>query len=504
MAIRTAGTATSRFAFGMLGAFLAIRLFGAAFVPLLDTTEARYAEIARKMLETGDWITPQFTYGVAYWGKPPLYAWLSSMSMGAFGVSEFAARMPFLGIALLTLLLVFRWARAEQDRDFAWVTVVVLASSALFFLSSAIVMTDAVLTFSTTLSMVAFYRAIHRAGSARTWSHLFFVGLGVGMLAKGPVALALCGLPICLWLMVRRNWRTAETRIAWLPGIALAVAIAAPWYIAAEIKTPGFLRYFLIGEHVERFLVGGWQGDLYGSGHAELPGTIWLFGLVAFLPWSFCLLRPMLRHRETRAQFRQDPRGWRQYLLLWAVSPLLLFTPASNILIAYVLPGLPAAALLLVRLWEDSRTDGPIAAARFPKPFKSLSLVSLGLAAALIAGMSNGPNQLTAKTSKWLAAAAARIAPDNAGTLLYWGRRRYSAEFYSGGNATRVTTPEGLAPHLADDRRDFLAILPKRSQEIPAADLARFEWIGVFGGDALYLESEDESAPARRLADGAK
>ena len=229
MAIRTAGTATSRFAFGMLGAFLAIRLFGAAFVPLLDTTQARYAEIARKMLETGDWITPQFTYGVAYWGKPPLYAWLSSMSMGAFGVSEFAARMPFLGIALLTLLLVFRWARAEEDRDFAWMTVVVLALSALFFLSSAIVMTDAVLTFSTTLSMVAFYRAIHRADSARTWSHLFFVGLGVGMLAESTWSafLSAAGRAIST-VAVTPNCPARSGYLAWSPSCPGRFACCVP------------------------------------------------------------------------------------------------------------------------------------------------------------------------------------------------------------------------------------------------------------------------------------
>lgn len=72
-------------------------------VPVKDTTEARYAEIARKMLETGDWITPQFEYGVPFWGKPPLHTWLSAAGMGAFGVNEFAARLPIFALACALL-----------------------------------------------------------------------------------------------------------------------------------------------------------------------------------------------------------------------------------------------------------------------------------------------------------------------------------------------------------------------------------------------------------------
>ena len=82
--------------------------------PLTDPTEARYAEIARKMLETGQWVMPQFDYGVPFWGKPPLSTWLSAASMGAFGVNEFAARLPSLLLMLGCGVLVYALARVAR------------------------------------------------------------------------------------------------------------------------------------------------------------------------------------------------------------------------------------------------------------------------------------------------------------------------------------------------------------------------------------------------------
>ena len=100
-------TAARRFLIALVAGFFLLRL-GAMFVlPFTDTTEARYAEIARKMVETGNWLTPQFDYGVPFWGKPPLHTWLSAAGMQVFGVSEAAARLPILLTALAVLFLVY-------------------------------------------------------------------------------------------------------------------------------------------------------------------------------------------------------------------------------------------------------------------------------------------------------------------------------------------------------------------------------------------------------------
>src|SRR5882724_6155984 len=87
----------------------AVRLLGMIWVPLTDPTEARYAEIARKMVETGNWITPQFDYGVPFWAKPPLHTWLSAVGIAAFGATPFAARFGILLATIATLTILWRW-----------------------------------------------------------------------------------------------------------------------------------------------------------------------------------------------------------------------------------------------------------------------------------------------------------------------------------------------------------------------------------------------------------
>ena len=137
------------------------------------------------------------------------------------------------------------------------------------------------------------------------------------------------------------------------------LALSLPWYLLAERETPGFLHYFIVGEHFQRFTVKGWRGDLYGSGHASPLGTIWLYGLTMFLPWS--LLLPLLRMKKTSPLSEKATLpGENSFLWLWALSPLLFFTLARNILPAYVLPGIPAWCILTVQgLWQwNSRRPG--------------------------------------------------------------------------------------------------------------------------------------------------
>ena len=92
-----------------IAVLLSLRVVAMIFVPYTDTTEARYAEIARKMVETNDWITPQFDYGVPFWGKPPLHTWVSAIGMKIFGVNEFGGRIFIFAIACGMVALVYRW-----------------------------------------------------------------------------------------------------------------------------------------------------------------------------------------------------------------------------------------------------------------------------------------------------------------------------------------------------------------------------------------------------------
>lgn len=145
---------------GLLFALIA-RLVCNAAIPLTDTSEARYAETARKMLETGGGITPQHDYGIPFWAKPPLSTWLSAASMKLFGVNEFAARLPSTLIGIGTLVLIWLWCTSHRGRDFALGVCAVLAGMSLFFMSDGAVMTDTSLVFCTSLKLAAIGLAIN-------------------------------------------------------------------------------------------------------------------------------------------------------------------------------------------------------------------------------------------------------------------------------------------------------------------------------------------------------
>ena len=143
----------------LLGLLLLARLIGMAAAPLLDTTEARYGEISRKMAELNDWVTPWFDHGVPYWGKPPLAFWVTAISFKLFGVNEFSARLPHLIISLLIVGLVV-WLAARRDRAAAVPTLALISGSFLFFVSSGAVMTDIELILGMTLTMAGFWLAL--------------------------------------------------------------------------------------------------------------------------------------------------------------------------------------------------------------------------------------------------------------------------------------------------------------------------------------------------------
>jgi 4-amino-4-deoxy-L-arabinose transferase-like glycosyltransferase len=254
-----------------LGVLLLIRLASLSLYPLMDTTEARYAENARIMLETGDWVTPWYPNGMPFWGKPPLSFWVTALSFKLFGVNELAARLPQLGVAIGIGSVVWSFIRRHAPMRAALHGAALLAGATLFLVSSGAVMTDMTLALGLTLVMVGFWRSIEGQRNDVTAVILPAVGIAIGMLVKGPVSVVLWSVPIVGWMLLIGRWRQVQQRVPWLRIFLLAVFIAAPWYVWGEIRSPGFLRYFILGEHWQRFVVPGWNGDLYGTAHQFPP-----------------------------------------------------------------------------------------------------------------------------------------------------------------------------------------------------------------------------------------
>lgn len=443
-------------------AFLLIcRLISMYFIPLNDTTEARYAEIARKMLETGNWVTPLHDYGVPFWAKPPLSTWMAALSMKLFGVNELAVRLPSLLLSIGILGLVWQLAKKRSGAFVATTAVIVLASCLYFFLNAGTVMTDPALLFCTTLSMSAFWQAI--VDKSRGWSYLFFVGLGLGLLAKGPIAVVLVGMPIFIWVFIRQQWRALWQQLPWIKGTLLLLAIALPWYLLAESRTPGFLNYFILGEHFGRFLQAGWQGDKYGFAHSAPYGMIWVYEWVGMLPWTIPLLGWSLYNAKKIPLLCKDDDGWVSYLLLTVFMPLAFFTFARNIIYPYTFPTLPAFALLFAEL--SARASLP--ADLWRKYIRWAAIPGVMFLAATAVFLLKP--QWVAKSQKPVIVAWKDKNPALHSNLVYWGDKvQFSAQFYSGGKAQKALTTETLCPLLSNHLANYIVINSKEPTPLPA------------------------------------
>ncbi len=456
-------------------------------VPITDNSESRYAEMARWMAVSGNWITPEIQPGVPFWAKPPLAMWISACGIKIFGSNEFGARIFIFLTACAVLLLVYRWAAERRGKDFALTAAFILFTAPVFVVTSGTVMTDLVMVAGTTLCMVAFWNVIEGGGSARRWNTLFFAGLAVGLLAKGPIAVVLTLLPIGVWAFLTGRMLESWQRLPWVRGSLFTLALVAPWYIAAEIRTPGFLDYFLLGEHIKRFLVPGWEGDLYGNAHSETPGTIWFFGLAATLPWSLILLfmGPVFirRRSSVRAGIREENDPWLGYLLCWSFAPLFFFTLSRNIISTYTLTGVPAAALVIPELWRLARA-----------PEKRLG-VFLGTGTAFSLLAIGGiwicylffEDLAPKRSERRLVERVNRSEGFVESRLNFLGSRRHSACFYRSGEIEFIG-PEEIPRLLVNDRHDLLVI--KDTDEIRLSPLLapNFRKVTAIGRRALFSE----------------
>ncbi|MGR5094916.1 ArnT family glycosyltransferase [Vibrio maritimus] len=444
----------------LIGALL-IRLLSLGLYPLMDTTESRYGEMARLMVETGNWLTPLFDYGVPFWGKPPLFTWMSAISVEMFGLSEFTLRLPHWAAGVFVVWFAAWFSKKNGYNPL--VAAVVLSTTLVFSISAGAVMTDMALTVGLTMAMIGFYQC----WLGKTfWGYVGFAGLAVGLLAKGPVAIVLFGLAVFPWMVIQHGiigafvelWR----RFPLIKGTLLMLAIALPWYLMAERATPGFIDYFIVGEHYKRFVEPGWEGDLYGSGHEEPKGKIFFFWLLAVLPWSLILPVVMLVRAKYGLEQAKQNNGFTSFAIWWALSPLILFTLSSNILPTYVLPGTPAVAVLLAIFWKQ-------------KDIIWMSIAALVVPIALIAAtwlLHTG--QVADNSDKSIFQEIDLSVP-----TYYLETRSYSGQYYSSGQAKAINTLDDIK-----QKEDFYIVVLKEWQQ---------RWKNIAGDKVTCSEPQAES-----------
>jgi 4-amino-4-deoxy-L-arabinose transferase-like glycosyltransferase len=426
---------SERLILGTLLGIVLVRLALLPLYPILDQSEARYATIAMWMADRGDWVTPTMDGSTPFWAKPPLAFWLSAASIKVFGLNEFAVRLPSLLIYVAIIWMTFLIGRDARGRAFGLLAACAFASMGLAFFMAGAVMTDPGLTLGTTMSMVAFWFAMKEPG--RRAGYAIFAAFGLALLAKGPVGVLWPVASMVLWCAWNKRLADLWRRLPIVSGALLTLAIGLPWYIIAEHRTPGFLHYFIVGEHFKRFVDPGWTGDLYGAARHKPLGAIWFFDFVATLPWSpvaaWALLR---RHIGTRADLPRLRDPWIRFLVCWALVPLVFFTPARNTLISYVLPSMPPLALLTAHLLRRMKWNNYPIVYRMTASGTAILASGVAIAGWMYPRSDHTPTQLPVVEF----CAERAEAPDQ--RLVYLFEEPYSAAFYTHGRARRVTADE--------------------------------------------------------------
>lgn len=321
----------------------------------MDDVDAVQAQIAHNMLQSGDWVTARLD-GVKYLEKSPLKYWMMAVSFMIFGVHDWSARIP---IALATVLLCWvtsRFAAWAFGRRVGLYSGLVLATAVGLFLFTRILIPDVILTLTITLAMWSLLRALEEDEAHPTrWALGMWAAMGTGLLLKGliaavfPVAAGLLYLSLTGQLRVRRTWQ----RLRPFSGIALFLAIAAPWHVLATLANPpyldftmhsergsyhGFFWFYFMNEHVLRFL-----NMRYPRDYDTVPRVyFWLFHLLWLFPWSVYF------PAAWKLSYRGSDRASRVRLLAlcWAGFILVFFT-LSTTQEYYSMPCYPALALLL-------------------------------------------------------------------------------------------------------------------------------------------------------------
>ena len=363
---------------------------------LLPSDEGRYAEIAREMLASGDWVTIRYN-GVKYFEKPPFQMWMTALAFQAFGIGEWQARLWVALSGALGVVMTALAARRWFGPRVALLSALVLVAAPAWNLASHFNSLDMGLSGALTCVLAAVLIAQHPATSSderRRWMWLAWAAMAVAVLTKGLIGVVLPGMVLIVYSAVARDfavWR----RIHIVSGALIMFALATPWFVLISLRDPEFARFFFIHEHFQRYLTT--------VHHRDAPWWYFLPQLlVGFLPW-IGLSRGMV------AAVRDDTRGggFRPMILLaaWALTIFLFFSFSSSKLPGYIVPIYPALAVL-----------GAVALDRFtPRRWNlqvvlALVFVSCGLAATPYVarlGTESTPNEIYRAFAPWLGAACA-------------------------------------------------------------------------------------------------
>ncbi len=317
--------------------FLAIWFYMLGARTLVPTDEGRYAEMAREMVVSGDWITPRLN-AIKYFEKPPLQTWMNAITFELFGLGEWQARL-WTGLTGLfgVFLLGYTGTRVFNPRV-GITAAAVLASSFWWAGMGHVNSLDMGLSGMMTLALCGLMLAQRDQATPtqqRNGMLLCWLGMALATLSKGPMGIVLPGAVLFIYSVVARDgliWR----RLHLVKGLLLFFAVTTPWFVLVSRANDEFLHFFFIHEHWERFTSKVHHRD--GPWFYFIPLLV-----LGIFPWLGLLLQSLWR------SVRQQSSGFQptRLLLVWSVFIFLFFSVSSSKLPSYILPVFPALALLI-------------------------------------------------------------------------------------------------------------------------------------------------------------
>lgn len=354
--------------------------------PYLSDGEAMFAEIAREMRMSGDWITPRLN-GARHFDKPPLVYWVVGLSQQILGEREVSARI-WMGLASLATILVVGWiGRTLYGKRAGWLSALVYAASLGPYLFGRMVMPEPFLCLSVALSILGYLRGYGEDPRGQGWwPWVMFASLGFAALAKGLLGFGLPTAVIGLHMLLSGrfkaffSWRFAV-------GACVTAAVAAPWHIAAARANPDFLWYFFVREHLLRFTGQRYPADEFVSFPVYLILTlVWTF------PW-LPLIPQALKQAFLRLSSETMKKGKDLLPLIWIFFIVGFFSASRSRLEYYALPSIPAFALIIGKLWDDLFSGEPGGPSRKGGEIALGSMAVVIGAVAVVAFIALGPGK---------------------------------------------------------------------------------------------------------------
>lgn len=329
---------------------------------LIDVDEPRYAEAAREMLRSGDWITPYFNFDLRF-DKPVLIYWLIAFSYVIFGICEFAARFPSAILASALVFFTYYLGRTVDSKRFGFISALILASSLEFIAISRMSMTDMTLSFFICATLISgFLGSFVEENNRKYWWWFAYFFSALAVLTKGPIGFILPAGVLGLYFLLTGSLKENLKLKYLLPGSLIFAVTSVPWYYLI-IKKHGmdFINYFFLQHNFARF-----SSNNFGQ-HSQ-PVYFYIIVLFAgFFPWTLYLIPALIQSfkniskalKEKKqlclAPFKNTENKLKVilFLLLWFLVIFTFFSLSRAKLLTYILPIFPALALLTGMLWND-------------------------------------------------------------------------------------------------------------------------------------------------------